>query len=308
MKKILNIKLFIAWSFITSVALLSSCIDDGSNEIEGKGPSRFRMILSEGTHDVAFDSFTGPGELIEVWRDANSVAAISKSASVKIEIDDSIIDDFNATAEPEDQLTVFDASFYTIENPTIEFAAGEFSKNVEVTLNAPSDLDLSKAYGIGVRLIDASTGYEVSNTGLEGIVTVLVKNPYDGLYTKKGIRYNFSSVGEANQSSWPPTGFISSSAFEFKNEPLPTINANTISAPTGNLGSNGFGLMYISVNPDNSVSVDGADAGLNLFQLNSNFESYYDPETKTFHMYTQWTNTNGTHRLVYETFTYTGKR
>ena len=59
--------------------------------------------------------------------------------------------------------------------------------------------------------------------------------------------------------------------------------------------------MNVTINPDNTVKIEatGATAVPALVPLPGK-TSTYDPATKTFNLYYQWTNTNGTFRVAHD--------
>jgi hypothetical protein len=128
-------------------------------------------------------------------------------------------------------------------------------------------------------------------------IKVTVDNPYSGKYASSGTRWNFNSAGDANTGTMPPTGFVSASNWAFDTD-VTTVDATTCKVHAAN-DNGGFGYINIKVNPDNTVEVIAtAETGLaNLVPL-AGYTSTYDPTTKTFVLYYQYTNDTGTHRVL----------
>jgi hypothetical protein len=128
-------------------------------------------------------------------------------------------------------------------------------------------------------------------------IRITVDNPYSGEYASSGTRWNFNSAADANTSTMPPTGFASASNWTFDTD-VTTVDATTCKVHAAN-DNGGFGTINIKVNADNTVEVISTDdTGLaNLVPL-AGYTSTYDPATKTFTLYYQYTNSTGTHRVL----------
>jgi hypothetical protein len=128
-------------------------------------------------------------------------------------------------------------------------------------------------------------------------IKITVDNPFSGEYESSGTRWNFNSAGDANTSTMPPTGFVSAATWTFDTD-VTTVDATTCKVHAANLNGD-FGTINIKVNADNTVDViSTSDTGLaNLVPL-AGYTSTYDPVTKTFTLYYQYTNATGTHRVL----------
>lgn len=311
---------------LTAILLVAvSCLEDKgyTDLVNGVGK---KPVVSWYGNNPGFSSFGFlPSDDEQDLDLIMTIAPITKPLTITVEIDEAALTEYNnqlieegiahgdtlADGSPDfdiiTQYELLDASAFRIVSNEVLVEPGQidYAFTVKVISN---NIDLSGSYMLPLTITSVTGGDAVIAYGLKtALAAIQVRNQYDGLYTKTGNRYDFNSVGDVNQSSWPPTGYTVDRPFNFTNEPVLTVNSNTVSVSAGN-SNGGFGYMNVTVNPDNSLSIDGSGVGLNAFMLNPNYPSYYDPTTKTFHLYTQWTNTNGTHRLVYETLTFTGNR
>lgn len=308
---------------VLSIALVlgsvSSCVEDGIDAIEGKGPSIIRMQVNTKKYDVnftvaAFDPVIQTKTVLVINRDAVSNGDLNTTVTVDFALDsvsmrvlnDSIAtaalkanEDLVAGVDQLDTLFVLPTSVYTwsaegLSGNTLTFAPGEFVKELSINLD-PATLSFSKSYALPIRLSNASSNYQLSAEVSFAVVQVIVKNDYDATYASTGTRYNYNAASD--YGGWPPTGYTSANTWTFDWHVL-TAGPNTCSVHAAN-SDGGFGTMNITVNNDNTVLIEStSDTGLtNLVPL-PGMTSTYDPSTKTFQLYYQYTNANGTFRVV----------
>lgn len=129
------------------------------------------------------------GVLFEVRRDANSSAALNSATTVVLDYDVSgaILAKYNSVHGtsfiplPTNLGTTTPA--VTAGKITLEFAAGDFNKNILVNIPNASAFDFSKQYAFAFKLTSVSgTGTKSLAVNDTIIAQVLVKNKYDGKY------------------------------------------------------------------------------------------------------------------------------
>jgi hypothetical protein len=161
--------------FLTVLMIVSSCIEEGENSIDGRGTNFLRIIASKDTDggtlklspnmnrtSAAFDAVPTTGTFIVIRRDAVSRADLSKPLTVAFEIDNTIVDSYNSHVaaynaaadiynkdldanddgfdeldeiKPKPAFKILEQERYSIENTSVTFAAGEYVKYVPMTLD-----------------------------------------------------------------------------------------------------------------------------------------------------------------------------
>ena len=122
--------------------------------------------------------------LIELSRDASSVADLNKPLTVKLVKNVTLIADYNSANGT--SYVELPQSSYTIEDITnITFAPGEFIKEVKITLNKAL-LDLSAQYALGYTISAVGEGGAISSSAHNALYAIGIKNKYDGHYRVTG--------------------------------------------------------------------------------------------------------------------------
>lgn len=217
MKKIISTNLYkaTAWCLIGVLGLVfSSCIEEGENEIEGKGTNFIRIIADVEPESemnfglAAFEAVPSTAQFLEIRRDAISPSELAKPVTVNFTIDNTIVDAYNVyvdewnayVEEYNDHLDadgdgfeeidpldekehhlILDESLYSIETTSVTFAAGEFVKYVGMTLD-PLTLNFALRYSLGVKFAADAPGYKYTSAGNNVLMQVVVKNQWDGVY------------------------------------------------------------------------------------------------------------------------------
>ena len=186
MKTIHNIKIVIGVLFIAAFAV--SC--NPETETMGDAGQTLVKMLPDGFKLIPFDAkATAQSAVVfEVRRDVHSEAALNSSTTVIIQKDDALLTAYNT--ENETSFEPLPTSLGTT-NPaaaadgklTLEFAPGEFSKTIVVSVPNATLFDFAKQYGLAYKLVSVSgTGIKSLAVGDEIVVQVGVKNQYDGIY------------------------------------------------------------------------------------------------------------------------------
>lgn len=239
------------------------CEDEVVNPIEGKGDNFVR--IAEGANDVTIVGFKAtPGEktarLLDLLRDANSESSLQSSVGVKMKVDKAVLDAYNA-AHPADAMVELPASLYTTDPLEFTLGAGEFARGVNIKLD-PTKLDLTKKYGLGVSLVDAS-GHKIRDGLGSAVFNIVAKNDWDGRYQATGV---FAHPTAGDRAIDRVKDFV-------------TVGPRSVKGELGDLGGSGY-FMVLTVNADNSVTID--PSGVTPALKTDYQPNYYDPATKTF--------------------------
>jgi hypothetical protein len=278
--------------------ILSSCIEEGENEIDGKGNNFLRIVASADADSKinlgssAFNASPGTSTFLQIRRDVVSGGELAKPATIKFTIDNSIVDKYNAYVdeynayvdeynsdldkdddgveeaeelEHKEHHNILSADYYTLSSTTVDFASGEFAKEIPMTLN-PTDLSFLEKYSLGVKITEAPSNYIFTSEGNDVLVQVIIKNPYHGVYLAEGV-FIHPTAGERPIK---------------RDKDLLTTGPNSVITELGDLGGAGY-QMTLTVNTDNTVTITPAGVTPNVDQ--SYGSNFYDPETNKFHLH-----------------------
>jgi hypothetical protein len=302
--KMKTLKMWLICATFASIgAIVVSCEPDPTNELDGKGISLMRFAgLSDKFQLVSITPEPQAVSVGTIKRDAISSAQLGQAASVDFVLDQAVLDKYNTDNQTE--FTMLDPASYTFvgSSSKIEFAAGEDVKDITIQLD-PSGLDLSLQYALAFIIKNPTSPYKLSVGADTAVVQVIIKNQYDGIYHSIGTRFNFGAAGD--YTGWDDvnqvaTGnIVSTGPWEF-DTPMSTRGASTVNVHVGN-SNGGFGYLNVTVNPDNTVTVASSpETKVNALLPLPGKTSTYDPVTKTFVLYYQYTNTSGTFRVLYD--------
>jgi hypothetical protein len=286
-------------SILAIASYTTSCIEEGTDEIKGKGNNNIRVFGGKDKLAVA-PTITSTVKLAEIWRDATSESSLNESVTVTFSVDPQFVSEYNE--EHGTSYEPMDIKYFSFTPASMTFAPGEFKKELEVTLNA-AGLDLSKDYGVGIK-VNAPEGWHGAG---DTFVALALPSAYEGSYHSSGIRYNYNSAGDANTSTWPPTGWVSTGPWDYPTTNASTLSSKTVAVHAAN-SNGGFGRINITVTAEtvtvngvvhNLVSIEpNGDITLTNFVQSTHHKSTYNPNTKTFELYYEYTNANGTFRNI----------
>lgn len=179
--------------FLLLALFFNSCLEDREDAIEGLGNNFVR--LPEAGNDLNLLLFTSePGvktlNLLQVIRDVNSNASLSAPATINLQLDKGLIDEYNAAHN--ETFEELPSNLYEIDPLNVSLGSGEFAKTLQIKVD-PTNLDLSKKYAIGVSVADGG-GYQVRSGLGSALFRLIIKNQYDGKYTATGTMVDFSNA------------------------------------------------------------------------------------------------------------------
>ncbi|RYY72903.1 MAG: DUF1735 domain-containing protein [Gammaproteobacteria bacterium] len=270
---------------VVSLAMITGCLKDKGFEDQKYG------IQIQSDRAVSFPQApTG----ITVSVNSQSTAQTLSGPAVAREADDNGSQEVKVTIQENNALvtaaglTALPSGSYTLSpSPTVVIPAGKtVSDQLKITFNNTSTLDPNKTYGIGISIASADGGYKIASNLKNVLITINIKNKYDGKYTLKG---QFYHPTVANR------GF-----FTFSVE-MQTSGPNSVKMfwPLADAYAHGwtaggtptfFGLQEPEYTVDpvtNKVTVQNVAAGATTFYtMAPGYNSRYDPATKT--IYAKW--------------------
>ena len=185
--------LFILCSFLVSLGIIS-CIKDDVVPAGDAGKT-FLKFNDGPTKAFFYSPFSDIKDVtvFNIRRDPNSEAALNKAQSVTVKLVPQLITDYNTANGTNFEL--LPANFYTYNfepgmsvvgsDFTINYAAGEFAKNLAIKLDGAQWLDLSKSYALAY--VVTNTAGNTLSTARDTMMTFFsIKNKYDGVYEVSG--------------------------------------------------------------------------------------------------------------------------
>jgi Domain of unknown function (DUF1735) len=170
-----------ALSLIAALLMVTSCIEEPKNAVDGVGKSRFRVPIEENYSLTALDAAAPTATIFTIYRDAISNADLNTTATMNYEISQALLDEYNIDHDLE--LVFLDPAIYTLQGATggsISFAAGEAQKEIGITVDVTT-IDFDTRYAVPISFSSAS-GPEISKVSEFAIIEIGVKNKYDGEY------------------------------------------------------------------------------------------------------------------------------
>jgi len=178
---------------LSAAVLLLSC--EKTEVKDGGGKTLFK--LTEGGADPVVIALNTDPEVEEiriagVLRDAVTNADYNAPATITLVNSQAVLDAYNdeeGTAYellPANAYTILSQSGVNVNgnNWTLNFGAKELDRDIFISLDK-TKLDLSKQYAFGLQITNTTVGEPSLSTGT-GIVNVLIKNKYDGVYEVTG--------------------------------------------------------------------------------------------------------------------------
>lgn len=218
-----------------------------------------------------------------------TAGSASEDINVTLTQKNSLVTDYNAANGSDYQIPT--PNMFTVLNAgnVVTIPKGSHTGYLQVKFK-PADFAGAWALGYQITAVD-KPGYTISGNLSTGIVAIVAKNPYDGLYT---------SVGYFEHPTSPRD-------IDLEHLALVTVNANTVNRLIGDLGA-ASGSMNITVNANNTVTVGPGPGNTGTVASIANLPSVgiynntYDPATHTFYLRYGYPNPGAT-RIVTEKVT-----
>ena len=258
------------------VAGFTSCVKDDfideDSRLKDQGTTYLRLFDGpvKATYSLPYKEVRKV-KVLEVRRDANDAAHLNTAITFDLTASSQVLAAYNT--ENHTSLVVMPASMYTFSagqsgiTPTntgysITLNSGEFVKELYVDIDGSKWTDISIKYAFAYTLGTAEGTKNMSSQS--SIVSFFgIQNIYQGTYSAVGI-FSHPTAGPRDIA---------------KDKDLVTVNETTSETEFGDLGTSGY-LMWLQVNPDNSVTVIPKGATPATMQMSG--VNKYDPATKSF--------------------------
>lgn len=204
---------------------------------------------------------------------------------VKVQVDPALLTDYNAANST--NIIPLDPALYNISTVDVVIPAGKTKGIIEINVPSTTTLDPNETYGLGFRILSVDGGYVIASNERTILLSIAIRNIYDGRYTSNGYVYHPSV----------PRAIVD------RAKTLSTINATTVVCELGDLGGANY-RAYFNVDPiTNLVTITPAAgaAGGTYYQFDAGFptiapgplytpqwarsaecNNLYDPNTKEF--------------------------
>lgn len=301
MKMLTSMKFWL--SAFTLSALLTSCIEEGTDDAAGKGIDEFRFDNEE------FDVVTFKPSLanqtttlVTIYRDAVSTGSMSEEVTISFEVNSDSLAAYN-TKHSTSYIEV-DPAWYTlsVHEGTLTFAPNEGAKTISITLDT-NPFDLSKQYVIPLVINNASSGYALNENRNLTIVQTLPINQYDGVYSYSGSLGRFDATSCAALNDGLDGAIVAGVETDLVTTGANSVDFNPVWA-SGASGVAGVGDPRIDVDPvTNNITLVAVNAApLNWGPIPGQ-PNKYDPVSKTFTINWKWgatcaTSPTGTTRAM----------
>jgi hypothetical protein len=298
--------------FIRSISLMglalaittTGCLKDklyDNGDIQSLGGSNIKVIsLGVSTSNaanfitLAYDNSNTDTTVNLFAVELGGPSAAPTDIHVTLGLADSLVDNLNnSNAQtgngPSDYVV---PTKYTLLNPVVTIPKGSRQAYVQIKF-VPSDLiGVDYAIGFVIKSVQES-GYTVSGNLNTGVVSVIIKNKWDGLYNVHGF-FQHPSLG---------------GPFVYKNLPVSTSGPNSVDMYAQPYSGGLLGAYpRLTVDPaTNKVTVTSYDPGLTFSGPNqAGYPNRYDPATKTF--FINYGYTTSAPREAWDTLVYAGAR
>lgn len=168
-----------------SVFLLAGCLKD-----EGFDNGEYGTVVKE-IKAVAFPQAPTSPITVAITGNPNPVtvpgpfitieASGPASSDIQLQL---AFDDGLVTAEG---MVPLPAGSYTLSTMTPTIPKDSFNiKNLTLTVTNSDQLDPNLKYGVGIKIVGSSSGYQIARNMSEMVIGFAIKNKYDGIYTLRG--------------------------------------------------------------------------------------------------------------------------
>ncbi len=291
--KNIQVSIFALIFCISSILIFSGC------EKENKGTDLAKGVFIVPGSQADFIDFK-VSDRDTIIRFATSIfQPAAGNATVKLTIDNSMVSSFNAAYKTTH--IALPAGSVVLKADNVTIADGQIVSSKDSLKFNHLLLNPSASYLLPLKIESVSGGGITLVPGMAFKYYVIkVKPPYEGLYASSGTRYNFNTVADApaNPASTSPWAFDANVVW---------VSGSTYKVHAANLTT--FGNMNITVNTDNTVTVAATAetdaAGLVGLAPTPGKTSTYNPATKIFQLYYQYSTTAGAfrqleHKLVFK--------
>lgn len=264
MRRILNIAIVLASSLV-----LSSCLKDEKPELEFEsGAAIIEFPETEGT--ASLDISSTPVDYSTIINYAAESPAPS-DIKINLVVDPDLLDAYNEQHESEYELLPSDT--YTMPT-SITLQSGQRTVSIPFKFQS-SKINPAVSYAIPIRITDAQ-GNLLNMNYQTHVLAVAIKNKWHGTYQATGTFVH-------------PT--LGPRPIDEEKHLMTSGEFSVVTAP-GDLGDN-YEVELIIDPTTNDVTFGGGLSASQLFVPTPGKRSYYDPATKTFHLFYQYIGGGG---------------
>ncbi|RYF75075.1 MAG: DUF1735 domain-containing protein [Cytophagaceae bacterium] len=285
MKKLLS--LFVA----AGMALgLTSCLKDDAHFVDFAGASSVIDIPTSAFYGVvANNGLTIQSTPLSYSFNVNlsGPQTLAQDVTVNLAVDPAVLTAYNAANGTNYQ--PLPASLYQLSTTSTTIKAGQRLAPVSISFFSGSDKITDQVgynnanYALPIRVTGTSNNLAVSSNFGYKIISLKLKNQYDGTYASRGtFTHPVNGPRAINEE-----------------KTLETIDLTTVQTNFADLGSSGW-LMQLKINADNTVTLTpkgAASTATIQFGVNK-----YDPATRTYTLNYRYAGAGGD-RVVNETLT-----
>ncbi len=294
--------LFILCSFLVSLGIIS-CIKDDVVPVGDAGKTfvKFYDAPEKSFFYFPFNNIQD-ATVFNVRRDPNSESSLNKAQSITVKLDPQVITDYNTENGTDYEL--LPANFYTYNfesgmsvvgsDFTINYAAGEFAKNLNIKIDGAQWTDVTKKYALAYVL--TSAGGNTLSTARDTMITFFgIKNEWEGIYSVVSgtvTRYTAPGVPAGDALSGDLAGnpdvILSTSGATSLSVPPSSSQVGALQWAFGN-NSNVAGINGLSIAIDPVTNLVTMTSAANATLTNwAGHENKYDPLTQTFYLAFRW--------------------
>lgn len=287
-----TINRIIAFSAICSMGVLSSCLED-TGYLDIFNGENAGAVVSFGQADHGYVIRTV--EVSDAPQSINvglNVARGATDVAITVAVDATVLADYNAANGT--ALELLPDSTYTLGSTTVTVPKGELDRPFSFSVIS-TKISLEHSYVLPLKITSATGGVTVASNLNSAVVSVGVKNEFDGVYSYEGTTMRY-------QAGDPPYDVTLSGYFgSCTARELSTVTKFSVffdplwkdCSGIGGIGNSGAGGPVLAVDP-NTVDPNGrykvtVTAAANpTLRNNPGLENWYDPATRTFKVNFIW--------------------
>ena len=191
-----------------SVFILNACKKIATTDPIGDAGSTYVHLLGGGDAPAVGSSLLGVDfvnrpqavDVADIRRDAANSLDLNKACKVVIKDDTAAVTQYNIANGT--SYVPLPRSWYTANFPatsmggtyTLPFAAGEFAKQITITIPNATLLDPSTTYALGFTLVSNDGGFK-NAIGKTLVFAIGAKNKYDGIYSLRIFQSGWTAYG-----------------------------------------------------------------------------------------------------------------
>ena len=228
---------------------------------------------------------------------------------------DTLVDNYNA--DPDNAVTDYVVpTDFTIVSNVVTIKKGTRIGYLQIKFIPNNYVGQDIAIGFRVASV-AEAGYTISGNVGTGIIAIVIKNKYDGLYTlrQQSIGWAAYGISDGPVNQWPTdVGFFSTGGASNIFNTAQTGSAEMGFSTAGGLTSFGATEPQFTFDPNTNlltsvVNLVPDDGRGRVFTLNPSVtDSRYDPTSKTLYIAYLFKQNGRPDQQIYDTLTYNGPR